>query len=65
MTAGESKSVTHVHAGGTHAADHAAAATHRHPRFAISLLGTSVWARLAIVAAVSALLWIAILWALA
>jgi hypothetical protein len=59
--------VAHVHAGGTHtAADHAShAVTHHHKRPAISLLGTSVLFRLAIVAAVCALLWLAILWALA
>ena len=66
MKAGES-AVTHVHAGGTHAAaDHAAAGhQHRHRRPAFSLLGASAPARLMIVGAVSALLWLAILWALA
>ena len=47
----------------------APAAIHRHPlrlrRSAVSLLGTSDFARLAIVAGVSAVLWIAIAWALA
>jgi hypothetical protein len=59
--------VTHVHAGETHAtADHAVpAVTRQGRRFAISLLGASALSRLAIVAAVCALLWLAILWALA
>jgi hypothetical protein len=45
------------------------AAAHRHPLrgrgSAVSLLGTSVFARLALVASISAVLWIAIVWALA
>jgi hypothetical protein len=66
IKAGES-AVAHVHAGGTHgAADHAAhAVTHRHKRPAVSLLGASAVFRLAIAGAVCALLWMAILWALA
>jgi hypothetical protein len=47
----------------------APAAAHRHPlhhrHSAISLLGTSVFARLVIAAGISAVLWIAIAWALA
>jgi len=68
MKAGES-AVAHVHAGGTHAAaDHAAhahAVTHQHRRPAISLLGASALSRLAIVGVACALMWLAILWALA
>ena len=56
--------MTHVH-GGTHgAAGHAPPAPQRRG-FAISLLGASALVRLAIVAVVSALMWLMILWALA
>ena len=66
MQAGET-AVAHVHVGGTHtAADHAAhAVTHSHRRPAVSLLGASALSRLAIAGAVCALVWLAILWALA
>jgi hypothetical protein len=60
------QSVTHVHGGGTHGgADHAVHGAHQRRDLAISLLGASALARLAIAGAVSALLWLAILWALA
>jgi hypothetical protein len=57
--------VTHIHATETPlaAGPAAPAAVRRRPTF--SLLGASAFARLAMVAGVSALLWLAILWALA
>jgi hypothetical protein len=68
----EESSVTQVEADTKPAAPpRAAAAPHRHhhPQHyrhsAISLLGASVLTRLAVVAGIAALLWVAILWALA
>ena len=57
--------MTHIHATETPlaAGPAAPAAVRRRPTF--SLLGASAFARLAMVAGVSALLWLAILWALA
>jgi len=56
--------MTHVHA--DHAPHRAGAgAVHHRRHFAVSLLGASALARLAIVAAVSVFLWLTILWALA
>jgi hypothetical protein len=57
--------VSHVHADGAHGASERPAAAAARPQFAVSLLGASAFARLALVAAVSVVLWLAILWALA
>jgi hypothetical protein len=59
--------MTHIHASETRPGGKKGApvGVHQGGQFAVSLLGASVFARLAIVAAVSVFLWLAILWALA